>query len=637
MGDQSIVAWYVDSEIRNGIYKVHIANNNQVPTYKEITSNDIYANPISSYLFSYIGYSDKSQNTEAITNLGLLNVKAVTNMKGMFKATGYRKMTSLDLGSGFDTRYVTDMSEMFYNTGYTAMTSLNLEDNFDTTLVTDMSDMFHNTGYTAMTSLNLKDKFFTEKVTNMSSMFWGTGHDAMKTLTLGNNFNTVNTTNMMCMFQETGYEALESLNLGSKFDTTNVTDMMQMFLETGFTAMTTLTLGDNFNTSKVTDMDSMFFLTGFSKMTTLDLGDQFNTSKVEWMDTMFSGTGYNAMIILDLGPQFTKIADDHTDMFKNCGTTDIIIYAPEAIYASITEFKAEKTNNRMMANSSRGATKYLNGDISRVNIKTITFKQGKETDITAEIKSKFDASEKQDGSIMGYYTDANNDGMYDLTFMSEEPIYANKNASYLFYELEYLESIDFSNFRTDGVKDMSNMFACIRGNLLTSLDLSNFDTSQVTNMNRMFYYCRRLTSLDVSNFNTENVTDMDYMFSDCSKLTSLDVSNFNTSQVTNMYSMFDSCSGLTSLDLSNFDTSQVKVMSYMFSDCSKLTSLYVSEYNSETKKGWTKENVTSSSKMFKNCTNLVGGNGTKFSSSHTNKTYARIDTASTPGYFTKKN
>ena len=33
---------------------------------------------------------------------------------------------------------------------------------------------------------------------------------------------------------------------------------------------------------------------------------------------------------------------------------------------------------------------------------------------------------------MGYYTDANNDGMYDLIFMSEESIYANINVSDLF-------------------------------------------------------------------------------------------------------------------------------------------------------------------------------------------------------------
>ena len=715
MGDQSIVAWYVDAETRNRIYKIHIANNNHVPGQATLENNAIYANRNASYLFSYIGYSPGSQNTEAITNLGLLNVKAVTNMKGMFYYTGYEAMTSLDLGSGFDTSNVTDMSEMFYYTGYTAMTSLDLGTLFDTSKVVDMSEMFSYTGYTKMTSLDLKGKFYTEKVTNMSSMFCGAGFHAMKTLTLGNNFNTINTTNMMCMFQRTGCIALENLNLGSKFDTTNVTDMMQMFLCTGYTAMTTLTLGDKFNTSNVTDMYAMFYQTGYSKMTTLDLGDQFNTSKVECMDTMFKETGRYAMTILDLGPQFTKIADSNTDMFKNCGTTDIIIYAPEAIYASITKFKAEEAN-RMMANSysSSETYKYLRGEIDNNKIATITFKQGKKSDITADIKSEFDASEKRDGSIMGYYTDDNNDGMYDLTFMSEETIYANKDSRYLFNKLTNLTSIDLSNFKTDGVREMSSMFEGCSG--LRSLDVSNFNTSQVTYMNDMFRNCSGLRSLDVSNFNTSQVTDMVYMFKNCSGLTSLDVSNFNTSQVTDMSIMFDGCSGLRSLDVSNFNTSQVTSMSCMFNNCSGLTSLdlsnfntsqvtdmrymfgycsglrsldvsnfdtsqvtdmwamfrncsglrsldlsnfntsnvtdmdamfdscnnlttiYVSEYDSTTRKGWTTENEKSYGFIFYNCPNLVGGNGTKYNSSYSykDKEYARIDTASTPGYLTKK-
>ena len=38
---------------------------------------------------------------------------------------------------------------------------------------------------------------------------------------------------------------------------------------------------------------------------------------------------------------------------------------------------------------------YLRGDIANTKIETITFKQGKKSDITADIKSEFDASEKK--------------------------------------------------------------------------------------------------------------------------------------------------------------------------------------------------------------------------------------------------
>ena len=47
--------------------------------------------------------------------------------------------------------------------------------------------------------------------------------------------------------------------------------------------------------------------------------------------------------------------------------------------------------------------------------------------------------------------------------------------------------------------------------------------------------------------------------------------------------------------------------------------------------------VTSSSNMFYNTTNLVGGAGTTYNSSYVDKTYAKIDGGtSSPGYFTAK-
>ncbi len=83
------------------------------------------------------------------------------------------------------------------------------------------------------------------------------------------------------------------------------------------------------------------------------------------------------------------------------------------------------------------------------------------------------------------------------------------------------------------------------------------------------------------------------------------------------------------LDLSNFDTSNVTNMIGMFNNCNNLKTIITSD-NFKT------NNVTSSGDMFTDCTSLIGGNGTVFDSNHVDKTYARIDTPSTPGYFTKK-
>ena len=315
----------------------------------------------------------------------------------------------------------------------------------------------------------------------------------------------------------------------------------------------------------------------------------------------------------------------------------------------------------MVASSGTGkdTANYLRSNVVKNKIESIKFVKGQVP--TAGIIEQFDASEAEDSSIIGYYTDEDSNDMYELTFVSEKNIEANQNSSYLFYYLSNvkeiafdnfdtsqvtnmramfnycvsLTSLDLSNFDTSHVTDMSYMFG--EGEALETLDVSKFDTSQVTNMGAMFYNCSRLTSLDVSEFDTSQVTDMGHMFSNCNGLTNLDVSKFDTSQVTNMKAMFQACRKLIELNISNFNTSQVTNMSYMFCNCSSLRSIYVSEYNETTGNGWTTKNVTNSYNMFTGATKLVGGNGTKFNSSYIDATYARIDKEGEPGYLTDIN
>ena len=257
------------------------------------------------------------------------------------------------------------------------------------------------------------------------------------------------------------------------------------------------------------------------------------------------------------------------------------------------------------------------------------------------------------------------------TYINNKPI---TSMSYMFYGSQ-ATTLDVSNFNTSNVTEMSDMFY---NSQATTLDLSNFDTSKVTNMGEMFSGSQA-TTLDLSNFDTSNVTDMSWMFSysqattldvsnfdtsnvmymssmfeesqaptldvsnfDTSKVrdmsvmfynsqaTTLDVSNFNTSNVTEMSAMFYN-SQATTLDLSNFDTSKVTDMSSMFKNATNLKTIYGSSKFVTTA-------VTRSSSMFSGCTNLVGGAGTKYDSTKTDKTYARIDGGtSNPGYFTAKN
>ena len=233
-----------------------------------------------------------------------------------------------------------------------------------------------------------------------------------------------------------------------------------------------------------------------------------------------------------------------------------------------------------------------------------------------------DVSASKNGWIKAYF---DNGTIYLYTILPK--IILNKSSNYLFHDLTKVTEIDTKNFDTSKVTSMGCMF--YKCSSLTSLDVSNFDTSNVTDMDSMFYGCHKLTSLDVSKFDTTNVTSMSDMFYGCSSLTSLDLSNFDTSNVTNMSWMFEGCSSLTSLDVSKFDTSKVTSMNSMFYRCSKLKTIYASNKFDTSK-------VSNSSGMFSSCTSLVGGNGTTYNSSYIDKTYARIDSSSTPGYFTSK-
>ena len=104
-----------------------------------------------------------------------------------------------------------------------------------------------------------------------------------------------------------------------------------------------------------------------------------------------------------------------------------------------------------------------------------------------------------------------------------------------------------------------------------------------------------------------------------------------------MQGMFNSCRSLTEIDLSDFDTKNVTNMTFMFMLCTNLKTIYVKEYDSTNNTGWTTSAVTNSTNMFLNCGNIIGGNGTKFDTTYKDATYARIDTAETPGYLTNIN
>ena len=357
----------------------------------------------------------------------------------------------------------------------------------------------------------------------------------------------------------------------SNFNTSNVTNMSYMF---GESQATTLDLS-SFDTSNVTNMDGIFFN---SYATTLDLSG-FDTSKVNNMNRMFY---VSKATTLDLSGFDTSNVTDMGYMFA----------ASQATSLDLSNFDTSKVIDMsyVFSESQLKTIDLSNFDTNNVTNMKRMFWKSKATTLDL---SSFDTSKVTDMGEM---------------FSGSQAI-----------------TLDLSSFDTSNITDMSKMF---EDSQATTLDLSSFNTSKVTDMSEMFSGSQA-TTIDLSSFDTSNVTDMSVMFYE-SQATTLDLSSFNTSKVTSMNSMFNN-SKATTIDLSSFDTSKVTTMNAMFLRSTNLKTIYASnKFNTSSL-----TDSYSSYRMFTDCTSLVGGSGTKFNSSYTDKTYARIDGGtSNPGYFT---
>ncbi len=243
--------------------------------------------------------------------------------------------------------------------------------------------------------------------------------------------------------------------------------------------------------------------------------------------------------------------------------------------------------------SASESAKFFRGAIERGKIESIKF--APTTEIGANALGSWDVSKNNDGNVIAWYTDTDNNGLYELVIGGNGGVYLPQNSSALLFNFINLKSIDFNFVNTSNVTDMELMFYnCSK---LTVLNLSGFNTSVVTNMNSMFRNCTKLINLNLSSFDTNNVVDMKYMFWKCSSIKKLNLSNFNTGNLITMMGMFQDCSSLTSLNISNFDTSNVTSMATLFRNCSSLTSLDISNFDTS--------NVTGMNYMFYNCSSLI--------------------------------
>ena len=111
---------------------------------------------------------------------------------------------------------------------------------------------------------------------------------------------------------------------------------------------------------------------------------------------------------------------------------------------------------------------------------------------------------------------------------------------------------------------------------LTSLNISGLDTSKAQTFGQIVAKCDNLETLDISNFNTQGVNNsnnanLNYFCSDMPKLKSVVSKNANVSNMTGGYGMFISCPELTDLDLESWDVSNFTSYNRLLENSSKLT------------------------------------------------------------------
>ena len=256
-------------------------------------------------------------------------------------------------------------------------------------------------------------------------------------------------------------------------------------------------------------------------------------------------------------------------------------------------YKENVIQNETTTPSSSSST-FLNTEVLRNQIESITIE--KNNIVPSDAKYSKDISSKQDGSVMLWYTDKDNNSLYEVSIGSENgSLEANTNGSGMFSYLDNVDTLDLTGLDTSNMTSMSYMF--YNSNSLKSINLSNFNTSKLLYANNMFNGCTSLESLDLSNFNASKVTNFSNMFRDCQKMKEINLSNFDTSSATTFANLFHNCSSLTTLDLSSFNTNKVTYMGSMFYNCSSLTSLDLSNFN-------TSNVINMGYGMFYNCKSL---------------------------------
>ena len=201
--------------------------------------------------------------------------------------------------------------------------------------------------------------------------------------------------------------------------------------------------------------------------------------------------------------------------------------------------------------------------------------------------------------------------------------------------------IDLSSFDTSNVRAMSYTF---ERSAIRNINISTLNTHSLENTDFMFSESAYLQSIDLNGFRTATVSSAKGMFTCCESLESINFGNATFENTRDMSYMFSSCPNIETLDLRSFSTLNATSVTSMFSDCPRLEKIIVNEdkFKLDGVNRTNPELVNYG--IFDGSTALTGQNGTTIASLEASGvsssdaigiTYARIDKAGAPGFFTE--
>ena len=129
------------------------------------------------------------------------------------------------------------------------------------------------------------------------------------------------------------------------------------------------------------------------------------------------------------------------------------------------------------------------------------------------------------------------------------------------------------------IQNLSNFFAYkndtkegdTNNEKILSVDFSNFDSSLIEDISSMFYGCSSIEEIDFTTFKTSGkISDISNTFNKCQNLKSIDLSQLNITSVANMNNIFKNCNSLIYLDISNFNLKNLEKAEEAFYGLSKL-------------------------------------------------------------------